>query len=221
MRSLALVAILAACTPTASGSDDPPETGRVKYHMRQRFSDLRTIERMLVAGKLEDAQALAYMLTRPVASVPQSREVNLATDALVNARTLAQAIHAEVRVATACAHCHLATQNVPVFPTPPQAPPDRPDIAAQMARHQWAVDRLWEGVVGASEEHWRAGLYVIATSSLGAISDRKDLATRLQRIAREALDQPTATLDARADTYAKLLLTCAGCHAQSVTPPPP
>ncbi|HEU4611075.1 MAG TPA: hypothetical protein VFS15_03315 [Kofleriaceae bacterium] len=214
MRSLALIALLAACTPTASAGDDPRDTGRVKYHMRQRFSDLRTIERMLVAGKLDDARALAYMLVRPIASAPKSRELDLATGALGNARTLAQAIHAEVRIATACAHCHVATQNVPVFPIPPQAPPDHPDIAAQMARHQWAADRLWEGVVGASDEHWQAGLYVIATSPLRAIGDHKDLAVRLQQIARQALDQPASTLDARADTYARLLLTCAGCHAQ-------
>lgn len=185
--------------------------------MRQRFDDVRTIERMLVAGQLEEARALAFMLTRPLPGAPQtaaSRDLALAAGALANARTIDEALHAEVRVALACARCHTSMQKLPVFRTPSHAPPDQPTIAAQMARHQWAVDRLWESIIGASDEHWRAGLYVITTAHFPG-TEKPELATRLQQLARAALDMPDTTLDARGARYAELLVTCAGCHAQT------
>src|SRR5690606_31053111 len=73
-RACLVLALVAGCTP-ASGNDDPPDTARVKYHMRQRFNDVRTIERMLVAGKLEEARTLAFMLARPLTSVPPRSEL--------------------------------------------------------------------------------------------------------------------------------------------------
>jgi cytochrome c553 len=223
---LAFLAVLAACDRTASGNDDPPDTGRVKHHMREHFSDLRTIERLLVAGHLEEAKALAFMLTRPTPSLPttaESRAVALAAGQLVQARTIEQAVHAEVRVAAACARCHQRMQRAPVFRTPSHAPPDLPTIEAQMARHQWATDRLWEGLIAASDEHWRAGLYVLATSPLPQTpTPSPELARELQTLASQALAKPSPTLDERADIYAKLLLRCAGCHARArVTAPRP
>lgn len=223
-RYLALLAILAGCNQ-ASGSNDPTETGRVRYHMRQHFNDLRTIERMLVAGKLEEAKTLAFMLTQPVNVVPDnadSREVSLAVGGLINARTIDEALYAEARTASACAQCHVKAQKLPVFRTPSQAPADLPTITAQMARHQWAVDRIWEGIVGASDEHWRAGLYVLATSALPQTTPKgPELATRLQQLARAALDSKTTALAERAEAYGEMLVTCAGCHSAKVTVPKP
>ncbi len=183
--------------------------------MRQRIDDVRTIERMLVAGQLEEARALAFMLTRPIVGAPQSassRDLAFAAGALANARTIDEALHAEVRVAIACARCHASSNTMPVFRTPTNAPPDQPTMEAQMARHQWAVDRLWESLIGASDEHWRAGLYVMATGHIPG-TENPELAKRLQQLARAALDMPDTTLDARGARYAELLVTCAGCHA--------
>lgn len=215
-RASLVLALVAGCAQ-ASGNDDPPDPARIKYHMRQRFNDVRTIERMLVAGKLEEARALAFMLSRPLTSVPprsELRDMVLAAGALANARTIEEALRADVRVATACARCHTAMQKLPVFRTPTSAPPDRPTLAAQMARHRWAADRMWEGLVGASDEHWRAGLYVMATARLPDGANRM-FAQRLQKLARAALDNPATTLDGRAVQYGELLVTCAECHAES------
>ncbi len=211
------VSLLAALGCTQA-SGEPSESGRTKYHMRQHFNDLRTIERMLVSGKLDDAKLLAYMIAKPSSAMPhgsEAAEVVTAAGGLSNARTLEEAAYAEVRVATACAQCHLATMSGPVFRTPSKAPADRPTVPAQMARHQWAVDRLWEGIVGGSDEHWRAGLYVLATSSLQSFeSGSPAIAKHLQRLARIALDRrPKLTLVQRQDIYAELLITCAGCHS--------
>lgn len=217
-----MLAVACAQCAQASGGDDPPaaETaGWTKYHMRETLGDLRNVERMLIAGKLEDAKVLAHFLSRPSARIADSaeaREITLAAGMLINARTTEEALRHELRVATACATCHQRVQKLPVFALPSKAPPDDPNVSAQMARHRWAADRLWEGLIGASDTHWRAGLYVIATSSLPRSKDiSASLATKLQATAREALEaREPLSLDARANAYGDLLITCAGCHAQ-------
>src|SRR5688572_27615500 len=141
--SLVLLAIAAGATASSTRARAGNEPGRTKYHMRQQLSDMRTIERMLVAGQLEDAKSVAFML-RPfgeAAAPDAARDFEIAVAALRSATALDEAIHAEVRVATACAHCHVKAQKVPQLKTPSHAPPDRPTIEHQMARHQWAVDR--------------------------------------------------------------------------------
>jgi hypothetical protein len=215
-RSLILLVSVAGCSE-ARGGDDPPDTWRVKYHMREHSSDLRAIEHMIVHGKLEEARALAFLLTMPssLPNTPERREIVLAAGALTSARSLEDAAFAQARLANACAGCHVSARQLPAFRTPSRAPRDVPTVPAQMARHRWAVDRLWEGVIGASDEHWRAGLYVFATSPLPSLLEsQRDLAEQLRVLARSALDrEPSLTLDERTTVYGELLITCAGCHA--------
>lgn len=188
--------------------------------MRQHLDDLRTIERMLVDGKLAEAQSLAFFFTRPTGAAsrqaPESRDMVLAAGSLATAKTVEDALRHEVRIALACAACHQRENRLPVFRPPANAPRDRPTVAAQMARHQWAVDRLWEGLVGASDEHWRIALDAIATTQLPLKIRPKptNLGVELQRQARAALTvQTPMTLEQRAAAYGELLVTCAGCHA--------
>jgi cytochrome c553 len=220
--ALMLVAIFAGCTQASAGND-PADRGLAKHRMRQQLRDLRTIERLLVSGDLEKAKLIAFMLEPPldVAETNEGRDLQLAVGALRNARTLDEAIYAETRIAAACAHCHVKVQKLPAFRPPTGAPPDRPTIDAQMARHVWACDRMWEGMVAASDSHWRAGAYVLATSPLTSTSDvAPALARRLQVLGRAALDKPPSTLEGRSIAFAQMLATCTACHARRVTPPP-
>jgi cytochrome c553 len=219
-RSLLALAILAACAPASGGTED---NGRVKYHMRERARDLRTIERMLVHGQLELAKTLAFMLTHPpsLPESPEARDVVLAASSLSTARNVEDALYAASRIANACARCHVKMQQVPVFPLPSHAPAERPALDALMVRHEWAVDRLWEGVIGDSDAHWRAGLYALATSPLPSTINSPELARQLQSLARAAYDQKQpATIDERTELYGKLLTVCARCHATTVAKSP-
>jgi cytochrome c553 len=213
-RSLILLVSVAACSQARG--DDPPDTGRFKHHMREHSSDVRTIEHMLVHGKLAEAKALAFLLTMPssVPQTPERRELVLAAGALTIARTLEDAMFAQAGIANACARCHASAERLPVFTAPSHAPSDRPTVVAQMARHRWAVDRLWEGMIGASDEHWRAGLYVFATSPLpSTLQAERDVALQLRALARDALERkPALSLDERTALYGEILITCARCH---------
>src|SRR5690606_31720974 len=98
------------------------------------------------------------------------------------------------------------------------APPDG-DIEAQMERHQWGAARLWEGVIGPSDDAWLAGARVVAAQDidLGTTTRGKpnaDVAAHaeaLRTLASEATrtDEPAA----RSELYGTMLHTCASCHA--------
>jgi hypothetical protein len=85
-----------------------------------------------------------------------------------------------------------------------------------MARHRWAADRLWEGLVGGDDAPWQAGLEVLAAAPLRwpELGERKGLARLLQRLAEQARQRgATAGPAERATTYGEMAVTCAACHA--------
>lgn len=230
--SRALLVALAGigCERTATGDEprwEPPQPPRfqsealVRYHMQRHFDDLATIQRMLIEGHLDDARALAFMLAKPEADpgmAPWARESRAVVDAargLTAARDIDHALHREAEVAQACGDCHLSAQKLPVFPPAPQIARDDPTPAARMARHQWAADRLWEGIVGAREDRWRAGLEVFAATPppVPPFTEAPDLAVRFKMRARAALAHlADDTPGDRATAYGDLLVACNACH---------
>jgi cytochrome c553 len=207
--------VVAAFALFAAGGTAEP-SARLRYGMRQRFADLRTIERQLIQGDLEAARPLAFMLTRPTHGeprAPEAAEVTLTAAALADAPTVEDALRAEVRVASACAACHEA-HAASVLRRPTRVPADRPTLAAQMARHQWAADRLWEGIVAPDDDHWTSGLYVLANTNMPVLDrDGPQLAKKLRDQAAAAYRQRRTDHASRAKTYGDLLVTCWGCHA--------
>jgi mono/diheme cytochrome c family protein len=133
--------------------------------------------------------------------------------ALARASTVDDALRAEARLAQRCAACHADAGVLPELAEPPRIPPDTGILTSRMARHRWATDRLWEGVVADSAESWRAGLDVLAEPPLPAVelgTERAALARRL----RGAADRARQSGD-RARDYGEILVICAACHASS------
>jgi cytochrome c553 len=216
----------AAATPTPSLGSNDASMNRfehdmlVRFHMHENFTLVRAIERLLLRGKLEETRDLA----RSIAIAPdephlstwsaQTMRVRDRAAELATAKTLDEAFTAESKLAMECASCHLATGVTPEFATPSQPPPDQATIAARMARHLWAADRLWEGMIGMADDSWRAGLEILAQAPLPAVEMgevRARFARQLQRLA-ETARKTTSTDKDRASTYAQLLTQCAACH---------
>ena len=227
MQKITLAIALAGCSVAAA---TPPQPGKqfehdmiVRFHMHENFDLLRAIEKLIVRGKLDDARAFALTIAQapdepglePFAK--RAAEVRERAQALAAAVSIDEAARREARLAQACADCHVDAGVLPEFRDVPPVPPDHPTIAARMTRHLWATDRLWEGMVGDSDEAWRAGLDVLAATPLPFSSVEKDrvlLAQQLQRLADEARHtQATDQLRDRARAYGEILATCAACHA--------
>jgi cytochrome c553 len=86
-----------------------------------------------------------------------------------------------------------------------------------MARHAWAADRLWDGLVLPSNAAWEGG----ADAFAGVPLDTDDLAfdnpegvralaNRTHELGRRAGLETEPSLRAR--TYGELLSACAACH---------
>lgn len=189
--------------------------------MRMHFDDLQMVERLLVAGKLDEGRSLAYLLARPSSDAglapwdAHARRVSEAALELTRTATIDTALRQLARVAVECGGCHVAARTTPAFPSRP-LPPDRPTPEARMARHAWAADRLWTGVVTADDVRWRSGLTVLAETPLPAavLPDHRSVGAALQAYAREQLDARGATLlEDHGHAYGEVLVLCARCHA--------
>jgi len=224
------VLVLACVQPAAMGDpQDAPPSARfehdmiVRFHMHESFDLLRAIEKLLIRGRLDEARSFA----RGISDAPDepglgawSRPAALVREraaALATARGVDEACRRAAQLADACAGCHGESGASPEFRSPGQIPADRPTIEARMARHLWATDRLWEGIVGGADDAWRAGLDVLSTTPLpasGLAKQQSAFGRKLQRLAEQArLRQATDTAQDRARSYGEILVTCSGCHA--------
>lgn len=229
----AAVAFAAACAPSRA---DPPKREpaeapppkrferdmMTRLHMHESFDLLRAIERLLIRGKLDEAKAFAAA----IAEAPdepglgpwtvQAVAVRDRAAALARATTVDDACAREAKLAAACASCHVDAGVSPQFRAHPPVPPDLPTIEARMLRHRWAADRMWEGIVGGSDEPWRAGLDIAAAAPLDWKElgpERVAFARKLQQTAQQARrPKPNDTIADRATAYGEILATCAGCH---------
>lgn len=233
MRAVSAALVVLACG--AALADDAPAVRFehdmvVRMHMHESYDLVRAMERLLLRGRLDEARDFARAIAQApddpgsAAFATQSARVRERAAALADATTVADAVHREARLASACASCHADAGVLPDFASPPPVPPDRRDLVARMARHVWAADRMWEGMVGLADDSWRAGLDVLAAAPLSAAelgAGRAPLAQDLRRAAERArkLRPPGAAAtvlergDDRAAAYGDILATCAACHA--------
>ena len=89
-----------------------------------------------------------------------------------------------------------------------------------MQRHQWAADRMWEGLIGPSDLSWSRGGNLLFESPLhpealdAGASDDATL-TMARRIHQLAANATTVSDPAgKAEIYAEFLANCAACHTE-------
>jgi hypothetical protein len=194
--------------------------------MQAHLDAIVAIRDALIAGDLATAQAKARWIvedqTVPGIATWQERaaEVRSRAAGVVDATSIEAAAGPAAELARACGRCH-ADHSV----LPPRAaaepPPLGSDRVPHMLRHHWAAERMWEGLVGPSEERWNAGVAELAETPLHreeldlgptAASHITDLAAQVHQLAAEASGIPATAWDARAALYARFLATCADCH---------
>lgn len=201
----------------------------VKRHMREHFAAASELERAIARGHLDEARDRARWLLDNVEPLldgwqPFVDELHAAARDVITAPDLPTAAALAARVGRACSRCHEATNAVVSFAWEPVLD-DGPTLQVQMKRHQWAAARLWEGLVGPSDEMWNEGTSLLAVAKLDALlatsgtprGDTAALADKIRELSQRA--GKVTDHDERAALYRELLSTCAGCH-QLVRPAP-
>ncbi len=199
-----------------------PETER--EHMQGHFEAVRDAERAVIRGDLATARDrgswIAEHAEHPALAdwQPYVEDVRAAGRELAAASDLAMAAPRVAVLARRCAACHEARAAIVTFDWEPEPAADS-TLASVMARHRWAAERLWEGVVGPSDARWSEGATSLAAVTFdtmlvgkpGDTSRLRDIATTITVLARKAIrtEDPVA----RVALYGALLQTCASCHA--------
>lgn len=213
--------------PSPPAAQPEEKASPTQEKMRQHFSKIRDIERAVVAGDLELVAALAKELAEFEATgvsgyVEEEQAVRLAASSLGTAASLPEAATLAADLAHLCGDCHSTMTAITAFEWSP--PPDNVEDK-RMLRHQWAMDRLWEGIVGPSDALWNQGAEVLEQPGFDAndvVSDPaiatevQALADSVQSLGAKAVltNEPAA----RAALYKDLLQTCAACHAKARAP---
>jgi cytochrome c553 len=214
-----LLAALAmgGCTWGFGGREDVPE-------MHQKFSRTFDLQTGLVRGDLPRAQKAAQWiadqdLRTDLPAQAQARQDEMLGFAgqVAQSRDLDAAAAGAGQMAAACGGCHEALGAGPRFVVG-QSAPDGTSQEAQMIRHLWAADRMWEGLVGPSDEAWEAGVAALSETVptlLNAVLTAHDgiepnQVVQVTPVAQEA--RMASTPADRALAYGKLLETCNECH---------
>jgi hypothetical protein len=197
----------------------------LKKHMKGHFEAVREIERALVAGDLTKAKERSEWLSDNVAQKdiedwgPHLDAVRNAAKALVDSETIEDATKRAAQLGAECANCHVTLTAITSFEWQ-ELPRDQGEARSNMQRHQWATDRLWEGLVGPSDDLWLKGAEVLIDAPLGIKTLTKDqkvasdvdaYAAKVHGLGSKA--QGLMDRSARTELYGELLATCSACHA--------
>lgn len=193
--------------------------------MHRKFSRTFDIQTGIVEGDLQRVkEAATWIVTReektslPPGSEDYERAMLGHAAMVARAQTLQSAADRTGHLAAACGSCHQSMARGPRFVIG-SALPDGDSREAQMIRHLWAADRMWEGLVGPSDAAWSAGASALAetgpalvqalrTSTTGGVS--AGLIQEVRAVAGEAA--LAETQEDRADVYGRMLGTCSRCH---------
>jgi cytochrome c553 len=202
----------------------------VAMHMHEHLNRITTIKSLIIMGNLDGVREPAAWLAdhEAVAGLPTNyepyvglmreyaREVNNATD-------LKSAAISVSNMARTCSNCHLVNEIEIEFGYD-QRPAEWSDTVSHMQRHQWAADRLWEGLIGPSDAAWDRGTDmlidvplqpddVLDEASVDVDSDALDQIThRIHVLAGQGASARTPTQ--RSELYGEMLGLCAECHTR-------
>jgi mono/diheme cytochrome c family protein len=227
LASLFMLALfLLAPRPTVAQAAFEEDRNGVAIHMHEHLTRIGTIKAAIVAGRLEDVQEPAIWLAEheTVAGLPahfssyvaQMREYAREAAAAEELTTAAASVS---KMAKTCGNCHLVNDINLEFGYDQRPNGDLQDIVSHMQRHQWAADRMWEGLIGPSDAAWSRGTDVLIDAPLHAsdVSTAADDLAEINKIAHRihalgGIGTQTMTPDARSQLYGELLGLCASCH---------
>ncbi|MFO7566653.1 MAG: hypothetical protein R6X02_28680 [Enhygromyxa sp.] len=202
-----------------------PGKPEISVAMTEHFVHASALEQAVIDGDLEAVQTHAKWLVSelsperlPSTWQPSLERMQAAAREASKAEDLATAASAAGKVIETCGACHAAVGGGPKF-APASPVPEGESSQARMQRHQWAAERMREGMIGPSDERWRLGASAVSVappepcpieSAEILAEDVLALREKIYEVGAQALE--TKPGEERARVYGEYLSTCAGCH---------
>lgn len=213
----------AALQQAAPGSAEPAQTPAVHVHMAEHYAQAERMKRSLLRGDLAEYRQAASWLAEhelsgeaPDTWREPARAMQDAARSGRDGQGLEDAALALGRVGQACAACHSQLGKPQL--TPGEPPAEGSGAQQHMARHQWASDRLWDGLIAPSDALWIRGAELMADAPLepAAIAPAQSVAPQVGELAARVHDQANAARllppAERGLAYARLVQSCSACH---------
>ena len=226
---LCMVMGLALLQPVSAQQSVSEEETEAAEHMHDHLTYITTIKAFITMGLLEGTRQPANWLAThdTMPNLPASYEpfvdfMRSSARQVESAKDLESAAAAVSLMAQNCGNCHRAS-HVDVEFGYDALPAEWSDSETHMQRHQWAMDRLWEGLIGPSDTAWSRGTEMLGEEPLHAaeVSDSVTAAEArvLEDLAREvhelgAASKGLTSLNDRSQVYGRILGLCADCHTR-------
>ena len=215
-------AVLAAAGLATSGCTSRGEV--VREHMQGHFDEATAIHAAVIAGDLEACQEPArWIVEHEQVDAPSSwnsyiESMRSTAQEVLDAPGIGAAADAASRLTRSCGSCHSTLAPGAMFTASP-APVDDPEIVPHMLRHNWAIERMWEGLTMSSVDTWNRGAQELSETpvSMDAMSVEEGAEEALSALAHRvhqlgARGAAEVGWGGRTDVYGELLTICAACH---------
>jgi len=195
-------------------------------HMTVHFQRVGEIETALIRGDLEGARAPARYLADheevaglPASGAPWLSAMRAEAHNVAAAPDLALASGAAARMAKTCGDCHHATRRGPRMVVSPMPQERGSSTATEMLLHQWAADRMRDGLIAPSDSAWAMGAMALANDPIyqaevgvrtGRFQEMDEMARRSVALGRRAAGLRDGF--ERAAAYGEFIASCAACH---------
>ena len=202
------------------GTKATTDGGDMPTRMRGHFVDGSELKDALVTGQVAVVNEVAARFVERHREQPFPDEWRPLVDpfmewaqAAADAADFEAAAIAVANVSARCGECHEAEDVELELPTSAE-----PDSTAQMQRYRFAIDRMWDGLVAPDTERWRQGADVYARAvdctpiGAGKSVPNHHAAPCNSIIATAGAAQSAETIQGRADAFAAVTFSCAGCH---------
>lgn len=192
----------------------------VRDRMHTRLNAIRGIGNAIALSDLAQAQTEGRMLAalEDPEVLPQWQpflaQVRIAGEQLGQAKDIATAAPAAARLGALCGSCHQTVSGQATYSAAEQPVPGT-TLASQMANHQWAAARMWDGLIGPSEARWMQGAQGLSSIKIDVAEIEVKLeiwTSKVRQLATAAKTMPAG--DGRVTLFGNLLMACAGCHAE-------
>lgn len=202
-----------------------PSDEAVHAVMEGHYSRARSVHDALVRADMEQARAdMAWIATHeegnalPAEVQPLLAAMQAEAARFADATTLTEAGTAVGHMLVRCGACHAQTHGGPQVAETPIPEGDTPE--ARMRRHQWAADRMFDGLLTASPETFREGNEALTSAPLTqaelpatAAQPEEQVVTLTTHVRDLGAEAAAATDDeSRASIYGRYVATCGACH---------
>lgn len=189
-------------------------------NMTRHYEAALGMRRAVVKGEVKAFRESAEFIAEndidsgaPESWKPHAEAMKASAGEARRADSVEQAAVALGRLGSSCADCHRALGGPKMILGEPPEP--GASVKSHMARHQWAADRMWDGLIAPSTSLWVKGAEVMADARLTA--ERMAPETpEVDAIARRVHFQANAArllpVDEWGKAYGEFVGTCAVCH---------